>query len=293
MTVIVGWAPGNRSAGALELASATAQARHEDLVVVTVIPPRWNIPSIARHVDGEFSQWAAETGNATLEQARAALEAMGSPVPTSYRHLHHRSPGTALMNVADETGATVAVIGSSEDGRRGTVEVGSTGDRMLHSARVPVAIAPRGYARPAHGFSSITCAVAGRESDSAVVTTAKALATEAGVPLRLVMFVVRLDTMYPSNVGFDAEDEVAAAAREQGEEFFASLRKSGAIDNDVETEVGLGQGWRAAMDSIKWDTSGLLFLGSNPTDVLQRVFLGTNAAKIVRHSPVPVVVLPA
>ena len=47
------------------------------------------------------------------------------------------------------------------------------------------------------------------------------------------------------------------------------------------------------MDSIAWDQGDMLVLGSHKTDVLTRVFLGTNATKIVRYAPVPVVVLPA
>lgn len=292
MTVIAGYAPGHHWSGVLELASAIADARHEDLLVVTVIPPRWNIPSVARHADGEFAAWAEQQGTHTLDEAKAKLAEIGATAQVSFRHLDHRSAGTALLDLAEELGASVIVIGSSEDGRRGHVELGSTGTRMLHSARMPVAIAPRGYTGPGPGFSSITCAVAGRKGDAEIITTAAGLAGEAGVPLRLVTFAVRLDTMYPSMVGY-AEDEVTAAVRQESEEYFAKLRSSGLIGDDVETVVGLGRGWRAAMDSIHWDEAGLLFLGSHPSDVLGRVFLGSSATKIVRHSPVPVVVLPA
>ena len=293
MTVVVGYAPGPRSSGALELASAIAQARSEDLLVVTVIPPRWNIPSMARHTDGEFGEWSVKQGEETLAAAKAQLTEIGCTAQVDYRRVDHRSPGTALMEVADEVEARVAVIGSSEDGRKGHVFLGSTGDRMLHSARIPVAIAPRGYAGPGDDFSGISCAVAGRDDDLPVIAASSTLATEAGVPLRLVTFAVRLGTMYTSNVGFDAEDEIAATARDQAEAYFQGLRKSGAIGDDVETAVGVGHGWRAAMQSIPWDDGDILFIGSHPTDVLTRVFLGSSATKIVRHAPVPVVVLPA
>ena len=38
--------------------------------------------------------------------------------------------------------------------------------------------------------------------------------------------------------------------------------------------------------------AGLLVLGSSPSGVLARVFLGSRARKLIRYSPVPVVVLP-
>lgn len=293
MTVVVGYGPGSRSSGALELASAFAEARDEDLLVVSVIPPRWSSPSLARQADAEFAAWAAQQGDAALARAKAELAEMGSTAEAAFRTIDHRSPGTALLGVALEIGASAIVVGSSEDARRGSVELGSTGSWLLHSSTMPVAIAPRGYARPAGGFTGVSCAVAGLDGDAAVIAASKSIAAGAGVGLRLVTFAVRLDTMFPTVVGPGAEDEIADAAREQSEAYFAELRAASVIDDRVQTVVGLGHGWRAAMDSIPWAQGEVLILGSHKTDVLTRVFLGTNATKIVRYAPVPVVVLPA
>ncbi len=293
MTIIAGYALGHRSPGVLELAAAIASARQEDLLIVTVVPPRWNIPSMARQVDGEYAQWAAQEGENALAEASATLHRIGSAAPAAYRRVDHRSAASALLAVAEETRASVVVVGSSEDGRRSHVELGSTSDRLVHSAQTPIAIAPRGYRGPGDRFTSITCAVAGRDEDAALITSAKALAHEANVPLRLVMFAVRLDTMYPPEVGLHAEDDVARAAREQAEALFDGLRASGVIEADVETVVGLGRGWRAAVDSIPWDDSSLLLIGSNRRGAMSHVFLGSAATKIIRHSRIPVVVLPA
>jgi len=293
VTVVVGYGPGSRSSGALELASTYADARGEDLLVVSVIPPRWSSPSLARQADAEFAAWAAQQGDAALARAKAELAEMGSGAEASFRKVDHRSPGTALLSVALETGATGIVVGSSEDARRGSVELGSTGSWLLHSSTVPVGIAPRGYARPVGGFTGVSCAVAGLDGDAAVIATSKTIAAGAGVGLRLVTFAVRLDTMFPTVVGPGVEDEIVAAAREQSESYFGELRAASVIDDGVQTVVGLGHGWRAAMDSIAWDQGDMLVLGSHKTDVLTRVFLGTNATKIVRYAPVPVVVLPA
>lgn len=296
MTVLAGYAPGHRLSGVLELASAVATALDENLLVATVTPPRWNVPSLAR-VDAEFAQWAEQQGDETLAEARGALERLAPELPVSYRRVDHRSASSALLSIAEETSASVVVVGSCEDGRRGWVELGSTSDSLVHSARLPVAIAPRGYEGPGpgQGFSSITCAVTEHdaEADAAIIAMAAYLAGRAGVPLRLVTFAVRLGTMYPSYVGYGVEDELADAAREHAETLFARWRGAGVIADDVETVVGLGHGWRAAMDSIAWDDAGLLILGSKPHGTLSQVFLGSSATKIVRHSPIPVLVLPA
>ena len=53
-----------------------------------------------------------------------------------------------------------------------------------------------------------------------------------------------------------------------------------------------GNGWDQALDAAEWDDGELLALGTSPQGVISRVFLGSKGAKIVRHSPVPVLVLP-
>ena len=43
---------------------------------------------------------------------------------------------------------------------------------------------------------------------------------------------------------------------------------------------------------LDWQDGDVLVVGSSPTGLLSRVFIGTNATRIVRHSPVPAVVVP-
>lgn len=291
MTVVVGYPPRRTSPGVLELATTIARARNEPLLVVTVVPPRWNVPSMAR-VDSEFAQWAAAQGRAAQDEATASLAALPAPVAVEFRSIADRSAAGALARIADEIDASVIVVGSSEDGKRGRIELGSTSDRLVHSSRESIAVAPRGYAVPPEGFTRITCAIAGHASDADLVRSATALAASAGIPLRLATFAVRLDTMYPPEVGFDAEDDVALALAEQAGECVASLRADGVVAPDVEAVVGVGNGWRAAVKSVAWDDGELLVIGTNPRGSLARVFLGSSATKIVRHSPVPVLVTP-
>ena len=47
------------------------------------------------------------------------------------------------------------------------------------------------------------------------------------------------------------------------------------------------------MDDLEWEPGEVLVVGSSRVGRLARVFLGSRAIKIVRYSPVPVVVVPA
>ena len=56
--------------------------------------------------------------------------------------------------------------------------------------------------------------------------------------------------------------------------------------------VGRGENWEEALEDVEWADGDVLVVGSSSIGPVARVFLGSRAAKIVRHSPVPVVVVP-
>ena len=56
--------------------------------------------------------------------------------------------------------------------------------------------------------------------------------------------------------------------------------------------IGHGETWDEAVEDVEWADGDVLVVGSSSLGPIARVFLGSRAAKIVRHSPVPVVVVP-
>ena len=57
--------------------------------------------------------------------------------------------------------------------------------------------------------------------------------------------------------------------------------------------IGSGASWDEAIDDVGWDDGDVLVVGSSDLGPIAQVFLGSRATKILRHSPVPVVVVPA
>jgi nucleotide-binding universal stress UspA family protein len=57
--------------------------------------------------------------------------------------------------------------------------------------------------------------------------------------------------------------------------------------------IGTGAGWVESVGSVEWQRDELLAVGSSGVGPLARVFLGSRAGKLIRASPVPVLVLPA
>ena len=55
----------------------------------------------------------------------------------------------------------------------------------------------------------------------------------------------------------------------------------------VEAVIGRGSSWAEAIDDIGWNEGDVLVVGSSELGPVARVFLGSRATKILRHSPVP------
>ena len=56
--------------------------------------------------------------------------------------------------------------------------------------------------------------------------------------------------------------------------------------------VGHGSSWEEAIDDVEWRDGDVLVVGSSSAAPAARVFLGSRASRIIRHSPVPVLVVP-
>ena len=292
MTVVVGYLAGKSGTAPLHLAAAAARTLGSSLTVVTIVPRPWTTPSPAR-VDAEYSDWAEKLAADSADEVQRFFAALPDPVPVTYHSHAHRSVSGGLIDVVGELDAEVLVLGSSANGGLGQVVVGSTTDRMLHSAPVPVAIAPRGYREPPGGrLTRITCGFPGTPESVEVVRRVAALAARLGVRLRVITFAVRGRTMYPPEVGLHAEDSILAAWEEQARAMQEQLRTDGVVDRDVQLQVVSGNGWDQALDDAEWEDGEILALGTSPRGDVARVFLGSRGTKILRVSPVPVVVLP-
>lgn len=282
MTMVVGFAPDGRGRGVLHLAAMLARSADEELVVCAVVPAAWP-PSPAR-IDAEYQAELERAAEHALSRARARLP---SDVRASYEVLHARSAPAGLLEVAERVDASLIVAGPAADGGGGMVSVGSTTARLLHSSHVPVALAPRGFhVREGARVERVTVAFGGRQEDLVVATAS--VAARVGSSLRVASFAVQARPPYTSGVGHEAAGSIAD---EWIEEITAAARAA-LPDDGAEIVVGEGEDWGEALEDVPWREGDVLVVGSSSVGPIARVFLGSRATKIVRHSPVPVVVVP-
>lgn len=292
MTVVVGYLAGKGGTSALHLAAEFATTLKTSLTVVTVVPRPWMTPSLAR-VDTEYAQYAEQLAVQSAQEATRFFASLGGALDVDCRKVAHRSASGGLLEAVGGLETEVLVVGSASDGQLGQVVVGSTADRLLHSSPVPLAISPRGYrGAKSDVLNRITCAYPGTPDAVHVVRSAAALARRLAVPLRVVTFAVRGRTMYPPEVGLHAEDSILEVLASHAREALGQLRSEHVVGDDVTVEVVTGNRWVDALDAAEWLDGEVLAIGTSATGGIARVFLGSRASKILRHSPVPVLLLP-
>ncbi|MGH8892657.1 MAG: universal stress protein [Actinomycetes bacterium] len=292
MTFVAGHAPDERGSAALHLAATLAGSSGDDLVVCAVVPRPW-FPSMAK-VDAEYQAYLDAQADAALDQARRALQ--GGVAVTFVRHAARSAP-TGLLEIAEEHDAGLIVVGSSSAGVFGHVVLGSVTDRLLHSSPVPVALAPRGFrAKSEARVRRVTAAYGGGEAADALAVAAAPVAARVGASLRLATFAVWSRPSYVMRLGTESEDAVLgdwlADMRAAAGQALDLVKDLPDVPRDLESVVGIGGSWPEALEDVDWEEGDILVVGSSSVGPVARVFLGTRASKIVRHSPVPVVVVP-
>jgi nucleotide-binding universal stress UspA family protein len=291
VTLVVGYAPDGHGRAVLHLAAMLARSGDEDLLVGAIVPASWP-PSPAK-VDAEYRAYLGRLANEALEHARARLP---GDVRAEFTVHHSRSAAAGLVELAEQHKARMIVLGSSAGGYAGYVSIGSTTSRLMHSSPVSLALAPRGFrAGPDARVTRATAAFGASDSEELVVAAAT-VAAQVGASLRLASFAVRPRAPYTSGVGTVADEAMVAdwirEMRAAGRAALESVETLPEVPHELDAVVGAGDNWEDALEEVEWHDGDVLLVGSSSIGTVARVFLGSRATKIVRNSPVPVIVVP-
>jgi nucleotide-binding universal stress UspA family protein len=279
MRYLVGYIADDAGREALALGAMLGAADDVDLTVCTVMPQTWGGPSRTPTEPG-YTQLMRRQAEEWHAAARELLSA-----EAEFRVHFAPSAATGLVEVAEEVGAALIVLGSARSGVVRQFAMGSVTSQLLHSSPVPLALAREG-AEPGPAVRRVTCGCV--SSEGSALDAAVQLCLRGGFPLRLVTFLV---SDHP--LGRLAGDDVAherslADARETLAEAVASMP----IELEVETAVAEGDDVPQAFDSLDWADGDLLVIGSSTAGPVARVFVGDMSSRLLRHAPVPVLVVP-
>ena len=290
MTIIAAISASRQGTAPLHLAAQIARSTGDKIVAAAVVERPW--PPRADPVEDEYLGYVTS-------QARQSLERMVGKLPAELDTwvVVHQSTSvpTGLTDLAAEIGAELVVVGSSSSGLLGRVALGSVTNRLVHTAAVPVAIAPRGYPLGPDPIRRLTAAYGGEADINGLIPAAAELATQWPVQLRIVSFTVRPVRMFGGSIESSAEDLVV---QQWSRLTFDDIAKQlNAVRDrisvpDVDVVVGTGHDWREAVEDVPWEAGDMLLLGSGAAGQAAQVFLGSAASKILRHAPVPVMIVP-
>ena len=190
MTIIAAISASRQGTAPLHLAAQIARSTGDKIVAAAVIERPW--PPRADPVEDEYLGYVTS-------QARQSLERMVGKLPAELDTwvVVHQSTSvpTGLTDLAAEIGAELVVVGSSSSGLLGRVALGSVTGRLVHTAAVPVAIAPRGYPLcPDPIQPADRCRTGAKPTSTASSPPAAELAKRWSVALRIVSFTVRPKT---------------------------------------------------------------------------------------------------
>ncbi|MDO9379505.1 MAG: universal stress protein [Nocardioidaceae bacterium] len=291
MTIVVGFGPDVQSNAGLNLAGQLARSTGEQLVLCCVVHDSWESPTLARGIDSDWRNHLESLAGEAVQRARAELP---DDLDVDQVVRTGRSVPRVLLEEGKRREASLLVVGSSTDGAFGHVALGSTSDRLVHSSHVPVALAPRGYRAGDVPVKRIVLALDPTRSDVSLARTVAPLAASVGASVEAVTFAVRAQSR--SAMGARIDQGVYDAWREQVEEAHrvvaAAFRSANPSTVITGTHLLEGERWSATLESFGWEDGDLLVVGSSEHGPLARVFLGSTATRILRHAPVPVVVVP-
>jgi nucleotide-binding universal stress UspA family protein len=285
MKLVVGYLATSGGADALALAVRFARTLGAELEACMILPPDSALPALVP--TGGYQDVLAEQAEKWLAEA---LTSVPEDVVARGNVSFDDSFAGGISREAARLEADAIVVGGSGGGLAGSYSLGSVVNELLHSAPVPVAVAPRGTRNSKiDRVREVTCAIGERQGADLLLDTAVRLSKAAGTPLRLVSLVA-LDPTFGSLRG----DEEAVKERALGHARQAvDIAKDGLPEGfPVTSTIVDGRTVEEAVSKLDWQDGDLIIVGSSRLSVPKRLFLGSTAAKMLRVLEVPMMVVP-
>jgi nucleotide-binding universal stress UspA family protein len=285
MRLVVGYLATSGGADALALGVRLARTLGAQLDVCLILPSDRVNPLVGP---------TERIDDLLAGQAQTWLDKALATVPdevTAHSHLRFgESYADGLIQEALRLAADVIVVGGSGGGLAGSHSLGSVVNGLLHSAPVPVAVAPRGLRNsPVGRVREVTCAIGRRDGADRLLDHAVRFSAAAGTPLRLVSLVA-LDPTFGALRG-DA-DAVRQRALEHAQDTVDTAKSELPEGVSVTSAIVDGPSVEAAVGDLDWQDGDLIMVGSSRLSAPRRLFLGSTAAKMLRVLEVPMVVVP-
>ena len=285
MKLVVGYLATPGGADAMALAARLARTLDAEVDACIILPADRALPTLTGARDYE-----AKLG----EQAEKWLAEALASVPddlTAHSHVaFDDSFADGLIRETARVEGDVIVVGGSGGGLAGSYSLGSVVNELLHSAPVPVVVAPRGTRDSSvDRVREVTCAIGQRQGADLLLETGVRFSKAAGTPLRLVSLVA-LDPVFGQLRG--DEEAVRERAMAHAQQVLETAKSSLPEGFPVASTIVEGETVEEAVRKLQWHDGDLIMVGSSRLSAPRRLFLGSTAAKMLRVLDVPMMVVP-
>ena len=281
--IVVGVDGTERSQDALALASRLADP--EQPLLLTHVHDYGRLSSLLSA--GEYEDIIREVADSMF----AAVQEMLSPATQrELRLVSDPSPAAGLQELAQETGASIVVVGSSHRSGLGRVLAGSVTESVLAGAPVPVAVAPHDYAGGDPGPLTFGCGFDGSPESREALAWAADLARRRRA--QLVALAVHNPVAFggvPTGGLTSSQTANDALRRELGERLAEAVT---ALSDGNEASSRLLEGDAAGELTAVSAELDLLVLGSRGYGPVRSVLLGSVSRELARSAACPIVVVP-
>jgi nucleotide-binding universal stress UspA family protein len=269
----------------MALAARLARTLGAELEVSIILHPDSVLPSLV--TTGGYEEVLAEQGEKWLAEALASVP---DDVIARSHVSFNDSFADGLIGEVSRVEADLIIVGGSGGGLAGSYSLGSVVNELLHSAPVPVVVAPRGTRNSTvERVREVTCAIGQRPGADLLLDTAVRFSRAAGTPLRLVSLVALDPTFGALRGDSEAVRERAIAHAERALDTAKTALPEGAA---VTSMIGDGDTVEDAARKLEWHDGDLIMVGSSRLGAPRRLFLGSTAAKMLRVLEVPMMVVP-
>jgi nucleotide-binding universal stress UspA family protein len=285
MKLVVGYLATPGGADAMALGARLARTLGAEVEACIILPPDRALPTIAGTRDYE-----ARLGEQAEKWLAEAIASVPDDIPAHSHVTFDDSFADGLIRETARLEADVIVVGGSGGGLAGSYSLGSVVNELLHSAPVPVVVAPRGTRdSKVDCVREVTCAIGQRQGADLLLEKAVRFSKAAGTPLGLVSLVA-LDPTFGALRG--DEEAVRERALAHARQVLETAKSSLPEGFPVTAAAVEGPTVEEAVRKLEWHDGDLIMVGSSRLSAPRRLFLGSTAAKMLRVLDVPMMVVP-
>jgi nucleotide-binding universal stress UspA family protein len=274
--VIVGYDGSARSRDALALGRRLAEVLTARVVLAYVYSPA----VVGGDVGSVYTLIVRQRAEDVLREAPA-------PGVGDRRAVAAHSVARGLHRLADEEGAVLVAVGSSDDAAPGRTKPSGVAQRLLHGSPCAVSVAPAGYAETAPwARRRILVGYIPTDDGAAALRAGAALAGATGAVLRLVTVVAPVT---PALGEADARRYLQAVKQDRRRALDEAV---GTLSGRVTVEAEVLEGRPAEILRASSTDADLVVVGSRGYGPVRQVLLGSVSAKLLDDVGAPVIVLP-